>query len=154
MYKIDEVAQKTKLTKRALRYYEELGLVAPSGRTDSGYRVYTDEDVERILRVKDMRDLLGASLHEIKEMVELGRLYEEQREFYNQHFKNRDLDGLELLKRIDMLKTLEDTLTPQRNLLKAKIVRMQELLADFDDKLERIVSKRMELTNEYKGGTH
>lgn len=152
MYKIDEVAQKTKLTKRALRYYEELGLVSPSGRTEGGYRMYTDEDVEQILHVKDMRDLLGASLSEIKEMVELGRLYEEQRDFYNEHYKNRDLDGPQLLKRIEMLQTLEDTLTPQRDLLVSKIARMQELLQSYEEKLERIVSKRNELTAKYKGG--
>ncbi|WNC15588.1 MerR family transcriptional regulator [Brevibacillus brevis] len=154
MYKIDEVAQKTKLTKRALRYYEELGLVSPSGRTDGGYRMYTEEDVERILHVKDMRDLLGASLGEIKEMVELGRLYEQQREFYNENYKNRDLDGPELLKRIEMLQKLEDTLRPQRNLLRSKIERMQDLLQSFDEKLEIIVSKRNELTSKYKGGTN
>ncbi|RNB71013.1 MerR family transcriptional regulator [Brevibacillus centrosporus] len=151
LYKIDEVAQKTKLTKRALRYYEELGLVSPSGRTEGGYRMYTDADVEQILHIIDMRDLLGASLAEIKEMVELGRLYEEQREFYNKHYKNRDLDGPELLERIEMLQKLEDTLTPQRDFLQTKIARMQELLADFDNKLERIVSKRTELTEEFKG---
>ncbi|WP_055747731.1 MerR family transcriptional regulator [Brevibacillus choshinensis] len=154
MYKIDEVAQKVKMTKRALRYYEELGLVSPSGRTEGGYRMYTDADVERILHVKDMRDLLGASLAEIKDMVELGRLYEEQRDFYNENYKNRDLDGPELLKRIEMLQTLEDTLTPQRNLLKSKIERMQELLLTFDERLERIVSKRDELTSKYEGGNN
>ncbi|QRG68253.1 MerR family transcriptional regulator [Brevibacillus choshinensis] len=154
MYKIEEVAQKTKLTKRALRYYEELGLVSPSGRTEGGYRMYTDADVERILYVKDMRDLLGASLGEIKNMVELGRLYEEQRDFYNEHYKNRDLDGPELLKRIEMLQTLEDTLTPQRDLLVSKIERMQELLQSYEEKLERIVSKRTELTSQYKGGNN
>lgn len=52
MYQIEEVAKKTNLTKRALRYYEELGLVSPSGRTESGYRLYTDEDVTHILHVK------------------------------------------------------------------------------------------------------
>ncbi|MED4585325.1 MerR family transcriptional regulator [Brevibacillus choshinensis] len=154
MYKIDEVAQKVKMTKRALRYYEELGLVSPSGRTEGGYRMYTDADVERILHVKDMRDLLGASLAEIKDMVELGRLYEEQRDFYNENYKNRDLDGPELLKRIEMLQTLEDTLTPQRHLLKSKIERMQELLLTFDERLERIVSKRNELTSKYEGGNN
>ncbi|RNB57856.1 MerR family transcriptional regulator [Brevibacillus gelatini] len=145
MYRIDEVAQKTNLTKRALRYYEELGLVSPSGRTKGGYRMYTDEDVEQILRVKDIRDLLGASLAEIKEMMELGRKYEEQREFYHQHYMGRELEGEELLRRIETLKTLEKTLGTQRDILLGKMTRMQELLQSYEEKLERIVTKRMEL---------
>lgn len=145
MYKIDEVAQKTKLTKRALRYYEELGLVSPSGRTDSGYRMYTDADVEQILHVKDIRDLLGASLSEIKDMVDLGRLYEEQRDYYNQNYKGRDLEGQELLHRIELLKKLEDTLSTQRTFLKMKMARMEEMLQSYDEKLTLIVNKRVEL---------
>ncbi|MGG1662274.1 MerR family transcriptional regulator [Brevibacillus sp. NRS-1366] len=154
MYRIEEVAQKTKLTKRALRYYEELGLVSPSGRTDSGYRMYTDSDVEQILHVKDIRDLLGASLAEIKDMVELGRFYEEQRDYYNLHYKDRELEGPELLRRIDMLQTLEDTLTTQRTFLQTKMARMEELLKSYDEKLERIVGKKHELESKHQGGNN
>ncbi|MGZ0051954.1 MerR family transcriptional regulator [Brevibacillus gelatini] len=107
--------------------------------------MYTDEDVEQILRVKDIRDLLGASLAEIKEMMELGRKYEEQREFYHQHYMGRELEGEELLRRIETLKTLEETLGTQRDILLGKMTRMQELLQSYEEKLERIVTKRMEL---------
>ena len=154
MYRIEEVAQKTKLTKRALRYYEELGLVSPSGRTDSGYRMYTDSDIEQILHVKDIRDLLGASLAEIKDMVELGRFYEEQRDYYHQHYKDRELEGPELQKRIEILQTLEDTLTAQRSFLQAKMTRMEELLKNYDEKLERIVGKKHELEAKHQGGNN
>jgi hypothetical protein len=53
-----------------------------------------------------------------------------------------------------MLQTLEDTLTPQRDLLVSKIARMQELLQSYEEKLERIVSKRIELSAKYKGGNN
>lgn len=152
MYKIDEVAQKTNLTKRALRYYEELGLVSPSGRTESGYRVYTDADVEQILHVKDIRDLLGASLAEIKEMMALDRLYEEQRDFYNQHYKDRELEGPELLQRIEMLNKLEETLSIQRRFLQNKMARMEEMLKNYDEKLKRIADKRVELESKHTRG--
>lgn len=145
MYRIEEVAKKTNLTKRALRYYEELGLVSPSGRTESGYRMYTEADVEQIVHVKDIRDLLGASLSEIKEMMELGRKYEEQRVFYHQHYMGRELEGEELHRRIETLRTLEETLGNQRDILYGKLIRMQELLESYDEKLARIVTKRNEL---------
>lgn len=154
MYRIEEVAKKTSMTKRALRYYEELGLVSPSGRTDSGYRMYTDADVEQILHVKDIRDLLGASLAEIKEMMELSRFYDEQRDYYNLHYKDRELDGVELLKRIEMLKTLEETLTTQRTFLQNKMSRMADLLSSYDEKLNRIVNKKKELEAKHQGGNN
>ena len=154
MYRIEEVAKKTSMTKRALRYYEELGLVSPSGRTDSGYRMYTDADVEQILHVKDIRDLLGASLAEIKEMMELSRFYDEQRDYYNLHYKDRELEGVELLKRIEILKTLEETLTTQRTFLQNKMSRMAELLKNYDEKLDRIVNKKNELEAKHQGGNN
>ncbi|GED68101.1 MerR family transcriptional regulator [Brevibacillus reuszeri] len=154
MYRIEEVAQKTHMTKRALRYYEELGLVSPSGRTDSGYRMYTDADVEQILHVKDIRDLLGASLAEIKDMMELSRFYDEQRDYYNLHYKDREPHGVELLKRIETLKTLEETLTSQRTFLQNKMSRMAELLKSYDEKLDRIVNKKNELEAKHQGGNN
>ncbi|WP_103108396.1 MerR family transcriptional regulator [Brevibacillus reuszeri] len=154
MYRIEEVAKKTSMTKRALRYYEELGLVSPSGRTDSGYRMYTDADVEQILHVKDIRDLLGASLAEIKEMMELSRFYDEQRDYYNLHYKDRELDGVELRKRIEMLQTLEETLTTQRTFLQNKMSRMADLLSSYDERLNRIVNKKNELEAKHQGGNN
>ena len=69
-YQIDEVALKTGLTKRALRYYEELNLIVPQ-RTGSGYRLYSKEDIEKILRIKELRENLGFCLNDIKEFMEL-----------------------------------------------------------------------------------
>jgi MerR family transcriptional regulator, thiopeptide resistance regulator len=45
MRRIGEVAAATGLTVRALHHYDEIGLLAPSGRTESGYRLYPDADV-------------------------------------------------------------------------------------------------------------
>ena len=44
-YQIDEVSKITDLTKRSIRYYEDMGLFTPTARTDSGYRMYSDEDI-------------------------------------------------------------------------------------------------------------
>ncbi len=69
-YQIEEVAQKTGLTKRALRYYEDMKLVTPI-RTDAGYRLYSDDDISEILRIRELRDSLGFSLNSIKESLDL-----------------------------------------------------------------------------------
>ena len=69
-FQIGEAADRTSLTQRTLRYYEEKGLLRQPERMDGGFRLYSDDDIERIERIKEMRDLLGFSLADIKEMLE------------------------------------------------------------------------------------
>ncbi|UTI63386.1 MerR family transcriptional regulator [Paraconexibacter antarcticus] len=54
---IGEVAERVGLSLRTVRYYEEQGLFAPAGRTDGGFRLYTDEQVHRLLLIKQMKPL-------------------------------------------------------------------------------------------------
>ncbi|MBI2764403.1 MAG: MerR family transcriptional regulator [Chloroflexi bacterium] len=67
---IGDAAERTELTQRTLRYYEEKGLLKPPTRMDGGFRLYSAEDIERIGRIKQLKDLLGFSLADIKEMLE------------------------------------------------------------------------------------
>lgn len=67
--RIGEVAQLTGTTPRTIRYYEELGLLAPtSDREPGAHRVYNDADVERLQEVLRLRRVLGLSLDELKEL--------------------------------------------------------------------------------------
>ncbi|MEU4346079.1 MerR family transcriptional regulator [Streptomyces sp. NPDC023838] len=61
---IGEVARRSGVSARMLRHYESLGLVRPSGRTGSGYREYSAEDIRRIFQIESLRSL-GLSLREI-----------------------------------------------------------------------------------------
>jgi len=70
LLQIGEVAERTGVTQRTLRFYEEKGLLPAPSRMDGGFRLYSEEDVERVERIKRMQSLLGLSLAEIKEMVE------------------------------------------------------------------------------------
>jgi DNA-binding transcriptional MerR regulator len=67
---IGEAAERASLTQRTLRYYEEKGLLNPPQRMDGGFRLYSSEDMERIDRIRQFKELLGFSLAEIKEMLE------------------------------------------------------------------------------------
>ena len=69
-YTIEQVSARTGLTKRTLRYYEELGLLPPTGRTEGNYRRYNVEDIERLERIKKLRDLLGFSLADIRKLLD------------------------------------------------------------------------------------
>lgn len=67
---IGEAAERLQLTQRTLRYYEEKGLLNPPTRMEGGFRLYSDEDMERIQRILQLKELLGFSLAEIKDMLE------------------------------------------------------------------------------------
>jgi MerR family transcriptional regulator, copper efflux regulator len=65
---IGEVAARTDLSLRSLRHWEEVGLLAPSGRSDGGFRLYTEADVDKILVIRRMKPL-GFSLDEMKTVM-------------------------------------------------------------------------------------
>ncbi|MDD9205330.1 MerR family transcriptional regulator [Georgenia sp. 10Sc9-8] len=67
---IGEVAERTGLSQRTIRYYGEVELVSPSSRTDGGFRLYTDRDLEKLALVKRMKPL-DFSLEEMREVLEL-----------------------------------------------------------------------------------
>ena len=65
---IGEVATRTELSLRSLRHWEEVGLLRPSGRSEGGFRLYTEEDVDKILVIRRMKPL-GFSLEEMKAVL-------------------------------------------------------------------------------------
>lgn len=70
MYRIGELADLCEVKADTLRFYEKHGLLAPSSRTESGYRVYTEADAARlrfILRAK----AVGFTLNEISELLSI-----------------------------------------------------------------------------------
>jgi DNA-binding transcriptional MerR regulator len=69
--RIGDVAELAGTTPRTIRYYEEIGLLpAPGGREPGAHRSYAEADVERLTELLRLKDLLGVSLEELKELVE------------------------------------------------------------------------------------
>ncbi|MCJ8012852.1 MerR family transcriptional regulator [Paenibacillus sp. KQZ6P-2] len=69
--KIDDVAKETGLTKRSIRYYEEIGLMKSPERSDGGIRLYTEEDVQQLKNIVLAKKVLGFSLQEIQEFLQI-----------------------------------------------------------------------------------
>ncbi|TWP36658.1 MerR family transcriptional regulator [Leekyejoonella antrihumi] len=67
--KIGEVARRTGLTRRALRYYEQLGLLGPAERLTGGHRVYSRDDLLRLYRICLLRQL-GTPLSQIRSALD------------------------------------------------------------------------------------
>lgn len=67
-YQIADVAERSGFTPATLRYYEEIGLMAPVGRTDAGYRLYDDASLERLRFIARAKQL-GCTLEEVTDLA-------------------------------------------------------------------------------------
>ncbi|WP_460798307.1 MerR family transcriptional regulator [Microbacterium sp. GXF0217] len=65
---IGELADRTGMSLRTLRHYDEIGLLTPSGRSDGGFRLYTDDDLRRLLVIRRMKPL-GYSLEQMGDLL-------------------------------------------------------------------------------------
>lgn len=82
LLRINEVAAETGLTTRAIRYYEEVGLLEPAARSEGDYRLYDESDLERLRYIRSLRDDAGFSLAQIGQLLEDEAARERNRERY------------------------------------------------------------------------
>ncbi|WP_327300000.1 MerR family transcriptional regulator [Streptomyces goshikiensis] len=66
---IGEVAARTELSLRTIRHYEETGLVAPSARSQGGFRLYTETDIARLMVIRRMKPL-GFTLDQMRDLLD------------------------------------------------------------------------------------
>lgn len=69
LIQIGQVAERTGLSIRTLRHYEEVGLVAPSARSAGGFRLYTEDDISRLMLIRRMKPL-GFTLAEMRQLLD------------------------------------------------------------------------------------
>jgi len=74
---IGELAKKTKVTPRTIKHYEEKGLLKPFKKTKGGFRLYQNDKVELVERIRQLKKA-GFSLSEVKEMEEINGVVEEE----------------------------------------------------------------------------
>ncbi len=80
LLRIQEVAAETGLTTRAIRYYEEIGLLEPAARSEGAYRLYDASDLERLRFIRSLRDDAGFSLAQVGQLLEDETARERNRE--------------------------------------------------------------------------
>lgn len=67
---IGELAERTGLSHRTIRHYDEVGLLPATARTEGGFRVYLEDDFERLMVIKTMKPL-GFTLEEMAEILSI-----------------------------------------------------------------------------------
>jgi DNA-binding transcriptional MerR regulator len=139
MIRIGEVAERTGLTPRTIRYYEEIGLLpGPPERRKGEHRAYDDTDIERLSELTRLRDLLNLSLEELKQLVEA----EEARAAIRKKFHETESSS-ERLRLLDAALPHVDT---QLSLVRHRIEELRSLESELVDKRKAILARKRELS--------
>jgi MerR family transcriptional regulator, repressor of the yfmOP operon len=125
LWRIGEVAKLTGVTTRTLRYWEELELLQPSSYRTSGERLYSPADVARVTRIRNLQELLGFSLAEVRTVL-----------------STEDVDVLDRVR--SEIKAGDLSPARHRELLDAGIAANDQLLVRLDETLGRIQAFRDE----------
>ncbi len=120
--RIGELATRAGVTTRTLRYWGEIGLVQPTKRLGSGERVYSSEELERVLHIRELQELLGLPLAEIQIVLE----------------------SEDALERVRKARRASETTALRLELLDNAIQSHARLIEKIDDRLSRIATFRDE----------
>jgi MerR family transcriptional regulator, repressor of the yfmOP operon len=119
------------ISERSLRYYQQLGLITPCGRTPGGMRRYSEADLARVARIRELQTLLGLNLDEISVVLRNDDRMAEIREVYHDEHTGVE-ERVELAKECLVLQEqLRATVEQKRSAL-------DKFLADVDARIERI----------------
>ena len=140
LFTIEQVSARTGLTKRTLRYYEEVGLLPPTGRTEGNYRRYSEEDIQRLERIKELRDLLGFSLADIRELLNA----DDERGEIKVAYQNET----EATTKIAQLNRSDELIRSQLHLIERKLEGLEQMRRSLLSKLEKHENSREELSHQ------
>lgn len=130
LFKIDDVAKACGLTKRTIRYYEEIGVMPSPQRTDGGTRLYSQDDIDYLKKVVRAKEVLGFSLQELHAYVATTDVLNEQRFDYQQ--------TTEVKERIEKLTRMEATLDGQLQLLEQKLQSIHAVQQELEELRGRV----------------
>jgi MerR family transcriptional regulator, repressor of the yfmOP operon len=132
--KIGDVARLVGTTTRTIRYYEEIGLLpGPGDRPSGGHRAYDEADVDRLREILRLRDLLGVSLDELRDLVAA----EDARAVIREEFQRTE----DPARRAALLAEALTYLDRQLALLRRRRADLDELEAELTERRERVTAK-------------
>jgi MerR family transcriptional regulator, repressor of the yfmOP operon len=127
---IGVAAARSGCSERALRYYQQLGLIVPASTTPGGMRRYSEDDLARVARIRELQTLLGLNLDEIAIVLRHeDRLAEIRRAYHDERTTDDERLGL-----VRECLALQEGL---RATVEAKRVELESFLADLDARIRR-----------------
>lgn len=134
--KIDQVSKESGLTKRTIRYYEQIGILPPPMRSEGGIRCYTQEHIDLLIKIKNAKEALGFSLQELQYFISLGNAIEANKVDYKRSFE----PAKQKEKLIEIINNIDQKLI----LIEKKIDKIQDVrreLLDLKKRAEAVVEK-------------
>jgi DNA-binding transcriptional MerR regulator len=139
-FRIGELARRVGSTPRAVRHYEEVGLLPGRGRPTGRHRMYDVQDEERLRELLQVRDLLGLSLAELRTWSEAEAARADLRGRW-QGSQSSEAERAEILHeslghvgtQLELVRTRREALEQLEDELTAKRRRIRELLGELED---------------------
>jgi len=128
---IGAAAARAGVSERALRYYQQLGLIVPCCTTPGGLRRYSADDLARVMRIRELQSLLGLNLDEIAIVLRNEDRLAQIRLAYRDE-RTSDEDRLRLSR--ECLNLLENL----RGTVEAKRTALETFLADLDTRIGKV----------------
>jgi MerR family transcriptional regulator, repressor of the yfmOP operon len=130
---IGAAAERAGVSQRALRYYQQIGLLTPCGCTPGGLRRYSGDDLARVARIRQLQELLGLNLDEIAKVLrDEDRMAQIKRAYLDESTSRRERQDL-----------LRESLELQRSLratVEAKRKGIEGFLAELDARIVRTMA--------------
>jgi DNA-binding transcriptional MerR regulator len=127
---IGAAAERAGVSQRALRYYQQLGLITPCACTPGGMRRYSEDDLARVARIRQLQDLLGLNLDEIAVVLRReDRLAEIRLAFHE--------EGTSPAERLALVREGLELQQDLRATVEAKRLRIESFLADLDARISK-----------------
>jgi MerR family transcriptional regulator, repressor of the yfmOP operon len=127
---IGAAAERAGVSQRALRYYQQIGLLTPCGCTPGGLRRYSEDDLARVARIRQLQELLGLNLDEIARVLrDEDRMAQIKRAYLDEGTSRRERQQL-LRESLDLQRSLRAT-------VEAKRKGIEGFLADLDARIAR-----------------
>ncbi len=128
---IGEAAAATGVSERALRYWQQLGLITPTGTTPGGLRRYSEGDMARVGRLRELQELLGFGLEEIREVFDNEDRLERLRAEYH-------AESTDAARRRELIAEGLRVRAGLRSTVVAKIEALERFLGQLDAERERL----------------
>jgi DNA-binding transcriptional MerR regulator len=138
LLRIGEVAERVGVTTRAIRYYEERGILRSSAERSKGaHRLYTEADVAHLEELLRLRDLLGLSLEELVQLAEA----EEARAALRDRWADTTSDA----ERLAIVEAAIPLVEQQLALVRARRAKLDEFAGELETKLRALRTSRRQL---------
>jgi MerR family transcriptional regulator, thiopeptide resistance regulator len=142
--KVGDLAKQTGVSVRTLHYYDEIGLLSPSHRTEAGYRLYSQQDIIRLQQIVSLRQI-GFSLEEIRDCLEQRNFsFDRILQLHSTQLREQIALAQKLLNRLE---AIEQTLSARETVSVETLIQTIEVMSMFEkyytpEQLETLKQRR------------